>query len=352
MTVYEPAEDSELLAAVVRKFARGKTLDIGTGSGYLADVAHECGCTVSAIDVNKDAVQLLQHKPYRVVHSNMFSNVAGKFDTLICNPPYLPNDDDTDIALHGGMKGFEYIVAVLAQAKNYLRKDGQFLFLISSLTQPAVVEAALREHSFTWKIVANEKLFMEELYVYRATLLLGVPATYAGRGKRSVVYKVGATKAVKVSTQERAAKEASLLRTVNEKGIGPKLFRVQGAQLWMRYITGEPFAAYFERTKDMGAVRKLFAQARTLDEIGLNKKEFTRPGKNVLVTKQRRVVLLDFERAIYSHRPANVQQLAAWAERALQISLRDVVQAYARKPTKANFQKIIAALPKNILISA
>lgn len=348
--VYEAAEDSELLGVAVAKYASGRTLDLGTGSGYLADIAAEKGCLVLAVDVNKEAVQALQAKPYDVKQSNLFAHVRGKFDTIVCNPPYLPDDEETDLALHGGPKGYEYIVRVLAEAKHYLSPNGQFLFLISTLTKPAVVEKALLENAYVWRIVGREKLFMEELMVYRATLAVGVAAQLAGVGKRSIVYKVG-NKAVKVSTKERAAKEASVLRTVNKKAIGPKVYKVVEDQLWMQYIVGERFDEYVLRTHDAKVVRTLFRQARVLDKLMLNKQEFTRPTKNVLVTKEQKVVLLDFERALYTKRPANVAQLGAWAERVLHIQLRDAVRAYSQKPSERSFKVLLELLSGKYLPS-
>ena len=37
--IYEPAEDSHLLAEAVKKFAHGRVLDMGTGSGIQAITA-------------------------------------------------------------------------------------------------------------------------------------------------------------------------------------------------------------------------------------------------------------------------------------------------------------------------
>ena len=53
--VYQPAEDSGLLADAAQEFARGRTLEVGTGSGWVAEqVAPEVPEMVAA-DVNPHA---------------------------------------------------------------------------------------------------------------------------------------------------------------------------------------------------------------------------------------------------------------------------------------------------------
>ena len=56
--MYEPAEDSYLLGRVVKKHARGRVLDMGTGSGYQAKIAAAKRNVerVLAVDLNPDAI--------------------------------------------------------------------------------------------------------------------------------------------------------------------------------------------------------------------------------------------------------------------------------------------------------
>ena len=56
--VYEPNEDSYLLVEFVKRFAKGKVLDMGTGSGIQAMAAAESKNTdsVLAVDAQKGVI--------------------------------------------------------------------------------------------------------------------------------------------------------------------------------------------------------------------------------------------------------------------------------------------------------
>ena len=55
--IYEPSDDSFLLREFVLEFAKGKVLDMGTGSGIQAEAALEKTDDVLAADVNEEAVE-------------------------------------------------------------------------------------------------------------------------------------------------------------------------------------------------------------------------------------------------------------------------------------------------------
>jgi release factor glutamine methyltransferase len=161
--IYEPAEDSYLLQKFVKKLVKGKVLDMGTGSGIQAlSVEGE----VLAVDVNPEAIKLCEEKGLKCVESDLFENVKGKFDWIIFNPPYLPEDsrepEDSKLATTGGKKGDELLKRFLLEAKEYLVKDGKMLVLISSLTgKPSELFV-----DYKWELLGSEKCFFEVLEVY------------------------------------------------------------------------------------------------------------------------------------------------------------------------------------------
>ena len=155
--IYEPREDSFLMEKAVKKYAYGKVLDMGTGSGIQAIAAakNKKVKSVIAVDINKEAVMdTLQNAmkegiPISVQQSNLFRNIDEKFDTIIFNPPYLPRDPKLkDLTLDGGKKGYELIQRFLKQANKYLENDGIILLLFSSLTDKDKVEEILTKNKY------------------------------------------------------------------------------------------------------------------------------------------------------------------------------------------------------------
>ena len=144
MDIYQPAEDSYLLQRYVKKHAFGRVLDLGTGSGIQALTAAECKVVkeVVAVDINEQAVERLKKEvlsnklktKIKANDSDLFSNVQGKFDTILFNPPYLPEDKIgkeivEDSALYGGKHGWELSEKFFNLVSKYLVASGKILFL-------------------------------------------------------------------------------------------------------------------------------------------------------------------------------------------------------------------------------
>ncbi len=168
--IYEPREDSFLLEKYVKKLVSGKVLDVGTGSGIQALAALQNTKEVLAVDISEEVVEFCKKKSINCIQSDLFENVEGKFDWIIFNPPYLPEDsrepEDSKLATTGGKKGDEILKRFLVDAKEYLEEKGKILVLISSLTGKA--EELFKDYS--WKLLERENLFMENIEVYELDL--------------------------------------------------------------------------------------------------------------------------------------------------------------------------------------
>ena len=175
--LYTPAEDSYLLACVIKNFARGKSvLDIGSGSGILAQTAIKAGAkSVLAVDSAPEAVCHIKNLGLSVKQSALFSNISknSKFNLIICNPPYLPLDKresrESRQNTTGGKKGDEIILRFLKQAQNHLTKRGIILLLLSSLTPQKRILALLGKLRYKHEVIASKKFFFEELFVWKVT---------------------------------------------------------------------------------------------------------------------------------------------------------------------------------------
>ncbi len=174
--IYEPGEDSYLLLKYVKKYAFGKVLDVGTGSGILAEevLKSKKVSSVLAVDISKEAVNYVKSKGIKAKLSNLFSDVKGKFDTIIFNPPYLPLDENEDkesrIITTGGKSGYELIERFFKSVKNHLNEKGLILIVFSSLTDKRKVLGLMEKNGFKFKLLEKKKISFEELYVYLGSL--------------------------------------------------------------------------------------------------------------------------------------------------------------------------------------
>jgi release factor glutamine methyltransferase len=163
--VYYPREDSNLLAKVVETRARGKVLDLGTGSGIQGITAALKGCNVTFADIDENAIAAAREnaglnkvKGIFVV-SDIFSNISGSFDTIIFNPPYLPSEKIKERALDGGEEGRELIERFLLSYKRHLNPKGLVLMLESSFS------GYQKEVDAGAKVLAKGHYFFEDLVV-------------------------------------------------------------------------------------------------------------------------------------------------------------------------------------------
>ncbi len=178
--IYEPSDDSYFLLSFVKKYVKKgmRVLDMGTGSGILAEEAIKNKAVVLAVDINKEAVDYCTKRGINAVQSDLFERVNGKFDLIIFNPPYLPEERDycgikmtsedfnyvNDIALVGGKHGWEVIDRFFSKVKDYLNENGKILISFSSLSGDVI--KIMEKYGFKYKKLGEKRVFFECLYVY------------------------------------------------------------------------------------------------------------------------------------------------------------------------------------------
>lgn len=165
--MYEPREDSFLLLKHIKDYANGNVLEIGTGSGILAQEAAKYSNVIAA-DIDKKLIKKLQkenkNRGIKFIFSDLFSNVDGKFNLIIFNPPYFPSGKIKDKELDGGAKGTEIIARFLYHAKRYLKEKGKILLLCSSLNEN--IEELFMKYEYKFKKIDEQKMFFEKLFIY------------------------------------------------------------------------------------------------------------------------------------------------------------------------------------------
>jgi len=131
------------LPLIVRKLD-ARVADVGTGCGNIAvTLAHEARkASLVATDVSADALTVAKRNAARhgvfnrieFVNAAYLDGVAGEFDLIAANPPYVRETDkpglsptvlhEPHVALFGGVDGMRDIDGVLAAAVGKLRLGG------------------------------------------------------------------------------------------------------------------------------------------------------------------------------------------------------------------------------------
>jgi release factor glutamine methyltransferase len=164
----DPRPDTEVLVAEALRRPFAKMLDLGTGTGCilfscLADMpmAHGTGTDISAdaLAVAATNVQALKLTGrVTLLQSDWFSAVAGRFDLIVSNPPYIAAAEmpglapdvrnwDPHLALTPGGDGLDAYRQIARAAPARLLSGGRILLEIGP-TQAAAVISLLQAAAF------------------------------------------------------------------------------------------------------------------------------------------------------------------------------------------------------------
>jgi release factor glutamine methyltransferase len=183
--VYEPAEDTFLLAENLVVDKNDVVLDVGTGCGILGILAAKKARRVVAVDVNPHAVCCAKMnaelngvaEKIETLRSDLFKAIKKnvKFDLIIFNAPYLPSEmreekNWIERAWAGGPTGRQLIDQFILQAPSYLKKGGKILLVQSTLSDVEETVQKLRERQFCVRVLAQDKVAFETIVVIEATL--------------------------------------------------------------------------------------------------------------------------------------------------------------------------------------
>jgi len=187
-TVYEPAEDSFLLATYASSIAGGKKiLEIGCGSGIvsLSAAAADKSNSVLGVDINAAAVKCAREnaegngiKNASFIESDLFAAVpsGSKFGVILFNPPYLPTTREEKLALEdenftydGGESGLETFTEFASKVSDYLAPGGKVAIITTSLNKGIEKTIAKLESKVgKTNILAEERFFFERIALVEA----------------------------------------------------------------------------------------------------------------------------------------------------------------------------------------
>ena len=176
--------------------------------------------------------------------------------------------------------------------------------------------------------------------------------------KKRVALKIRRVDADRLGMQH----EAEMLKTVNKVEVGPRLIGVSENFLLMEFVEGSLLPEWIERLKGKGTRNRIrqvlwdvLEQCWRLDEIGLDHGELSRAPKHIIIGRDNKAVIVDFETASLQRRVSNVtsicqyffigSQTAKTIQRKLgkinQETLRTNLKTYKQNRTRENFNKIL-----------
>jgi len=142
-------------------------LDIFAGSGCIgiAILKHVPCASVDFAEKGKKFCEQIKinaklnsidHKRYRVIQSDIFSRVRGKYDFIFANPPYVALARKSKVqrsvlknephrAVFGGKDGLYYIRKVLKESKKYLAAKGVVYLEFDSYQKPMLAKLIVKE---------------------------------------------------------------------------------------------------------------------------------------------------------------------------------------------------------------
>lgn len=178
--VYDPAEDSYLLADAAVEHAKDgmRVLEIGAGTGFVSAVIQaNRKVELIATEINPCAAACARSNGIEIIRTDMFAGIrkGPQFDLILFNPPYLPTSEDEKVpgwlnyAFDGGIDGRTSIRYFLEEVSGYLAPGGTILLLVSSLTGIKEVSERMQAYGLKTKIAASTKCSFEELVVIKAT---------------------------------------------------------------------------------------------------------------------------------------------------------------------------------------
>ena len=119
---------------------------------------------IFSCDINPESVRHCIKLGFNCIKSDLFKNISGRYDLIVFNPPYLPEDKsepkNSRVATTGGKKGSEVINKFLIQAKKHLEKNGKIFLLTSSFTK------GIDFSGYKRTLLEKRKFFFEKLFVW------------------------------------------------------------------------------------------------------------------------------------------------------------------------------------------
>ena len=157
-----------------KKIEGKKVLELGCGSGWLSLEASRKGASVTAVDINPTAVQMLKKNALKngvkleVMASNLFSSIQGrKFDLVLINPPFYKKDPVTpeDHAWYCGSDG-NYFARLFAGLNEVVNETTEVIMVLSEDCDFPMINAMAKEEGWALQKIRSKKNLFETDYLF------------------------------------------------------------------------------------------------------------------------------------------------------------------------------------------
>ena len=167
--VLSPRMETEELIYKVIEYVKAssknnfKILDLCTGSGIIAITLKkelsQFSIDVVDSDISEEAIKVAKENAQshdatiKFIQSDIFNNIADKFDIIVSNPPYIDRKDevtmqdnvlkyDPHLALFAEEEGMYFYRKIIEQANDYLNENGVIFFEIGYDQKDKIIKLA------------------------------------------------------------------------------------------------------------------------------------------------------------------------------------------------------------------
>lgn len=146
---FETEELVENTVKYINKFFTNPVdiIDLGCGSGVIGLTLEKKVSTnsVDLVDISPEALEVTHkncvklNSKANIIQSDMFTNIAKKYDIIISNPPYIKTTEEIEeivknnephLALYAGADGLDCYKKILEQASIYMKEKSLIAFEI------------------------------------------------------------------------------------------------------------------------------------------------------------------------------------------------------------------------------
>ena len=180
-TEYWLEKSLPIIKKYFKNYQKIQVLDIFSGSGCLG-IAIAKNIKKSIIDFSdieenniqqiKINLKLNNIKNYhKIIQSNIFDKIKGKYDLIVANPPYVPLSDtvkapfESSNAIFAGKDGLKLIQPFIQQIKKFLSKNSMFIMEFHP-DQVNKLKTMLEKHGFK-----NFEFFKDQYQRFRYVVI-------------------------------------------------------------------------------------------------------------------------------------------------------------------------------------